>query len=473
MINYRRLLEEANSAVDGFDVEGLRELGLLPRNDLFVFSTYYPPLTQYPQSTGEEMLKGFERDRWENFSLYLHIPQCPVRCTYCHWVVSLQNSAADMDHYLDHLEKEMDMWRARFGGRRPAPSSILVGGGTPTLLPPPQMKRFLRAVTSRFDLSRCRQFSVEAEPATMLGPIGAERLKLLKDFGVDRISMGVQSFDDDVLKYMGRPHDSREAQEAIRQIRKAGIGSVSIDLIYGFPGYTPEKWIDTLETALSLDIDAYQLYRLRILPHGDKAGAVRDWHEKKPEIFPSLREIHVMKMLGKIVSREHGFGENLRRIYSRSPKHVSFYIRDYACRLYDILGMGISSWSNLGDRTLLNTGASLKHYYSLIDEGRLPVDRGLKQSADVRRRKAVILPLKNFGVSKSRYREFAGADLSRVFGPRLRALEQHGLLKEDAGKVVLTEKGGFFSDEVVMRFYDPERIPFPRSNYSDGELAPH
>ncbi|MBI3548919.1 MAG: coproporphyrinogen III oxidase family protein [Elusimicrobia bacterium] len=465
-------LDQARSLLASFDPDGLKDAGLLPRNDLFFPSIYYPPLTQYPERD-DSILDGLEWMNRDRFILYVHIPQCPSRCNYCHWVVSLQNSPAEMDAYLDRLEVEMDRWKSRLGGGRFAPRSILIGGGTPTLLPPKQMRRFLEMLTSRFELADCRQFSVEAEPATLLGADGAERLKLLSSFGVDRISMGVQSLDDGVLERMGRPHDARQALDAIEAIKTAGIGSLSIDLIYGFPGCTAETWAVALESALATGIDAYQLYRLRIVPHGDKVGPVKVQYERQPEAFPSLADVYLMKALGKVVSEARGFKENFRRIYSRGPSHISYYLRDYGCRLYDVLGIGISSWSNLGDRTVLNTGSTLKRYYSMIDDGRLPIDRGLIQTREDRQRKSAVLPIKTYGISKERYRQFCGSEFRDVYGERVRELERFGLVEESDLCVSLTERGGFFADEVAMQFYDPARLPFGKNSYADGPLNPH
>ncbi len=466
------LIDDARAVVRTFDPEGLKTLGLLPQTDLFFPAIYYPPLTKYPPS-GEAVLDGLDWQGADRTCLYVHIPQCPSRCTYCHWVVSLANSEADIDHYLDHLEKEMLLWKARLGRDRIRPSSVLIGGGTPTILSPKQMKRFLTALTTRFDLSECRQFSMEAEPETLLGPKGAERLAVMRDFGVHRISMGVQSFDDAVLRYMARPHDAQQARDAIRAIRKAGIGSVSIDLIYGFPGCTAEKWADTLATALSEDIDACQLYRLRIVPHGDKTGAIAARHEHSPESFPSLEETYVMKALGALLCAERGFGENLRRIFSRAPRHISYYLRDYGCRINDNLGMGVSSWSSLGDRFLLNTGANLKAYYDAIDAGRLPIDRGMVRGPDDERRRSLVLPLKSYGVSQERFRRRTGVGIRDAFGPVVDRLRAHGLVEEDAVRLALTPRGGFFADEVVMQFYHPSFLPFPRADYAPGALNPH
>ncbi|MDE2490594.1 MAG: coproporphyrinogen III oxidase family protein [Elusimicrobia bacterium] len=469
----RDLLEAAAAEVRAHDPAALKALGLLPRHDLFFPAIYYPPLTMYEGADGRDPLAGFEWTGRDRTCLYVHIPQCPSRCTYCHWMISLSNSPADIDLYLDHLEKEMDLWRSRLGGAAPRPSSVLIGGGTPTLLSAAQLERLLTALAARCDLSLCRQFSVEAEPATLLGAAGLEKLRVMKDLGVDRISMGVQALDDAVLKHMARPHDAAEAVAAIRQIRRAGIASVSIDLIYGFPGSTPEKWAETMETALSLDIDACQLYRLRIVPHGDKVGAVRESHRKSPDRFPPLEEVYLMKALGKVAAERRGFAENLRRLFTRSPRHISYYLRDYGCRLYDNLGIGVSSWSSLGDRLLMNTGTNLKAYYAMIAAGRLPVDRVHVRTVDDERRRTLVLPLKGYGVSKTRYRERTGRGVGELFGPRIALLEKHGLLEQNEARLALTPRGGFFADEVIMQFYAPRYLPFPREDYAAAELNPH
>src|SRR3569832_2742452 len=147
----RSLVEEARAAVDSFDLPGLKAHGLLPRADLFFPAIYYPPQTMYPPGSAESLLdfawKGHDRT-----CLYVHIPQCPSRCAYCHWVVSLSGSPADIDGYHDRLEREMDLWKERLGGGASFPGSVLIGGGTPTILSAAQMKRFLSALARRVDL---------------------------------------------------------------------------------------------------------------------------------------------------------------------------------------------------------------------------------------------------------------------------------------------------------------------------------
>ena len=377
-----------------------------------------------------------------------------------------------MDYYLKSLETEMDLYKKRLGKGNISPSSVLIGGGTPTVLSSSQMERLLRSFRARFDFKKCLQFSCEAEPGSILGNEGMEKLKIMKDYGINRISLGVQSFDDEMLKKMGRSHTSEDAIKAIANIRRAGFESISIDLIYGFPGSTPERWINTLKTAHSLDIDAYQLFRLRVVPHGGKTGAITGQFDKASGIFPELDQVHIMKELGVLISSQNGFTEVNRRVFSRAPKHGPFN-NYYYCRLYDMLGLGISSWSNLRDRFFVNAGETLEKYYSHINNNELPVARGKIRTEDDEKRWALVLPLKGDGVSKKEYKEITGLTINEVFGEKIERLKFFGLLEEDEETLLLTERGIFFADEVILQFYHPDYLPFPKSAYADGELNPY
>jgi oxygen-independent coproporphyrinogen-3 oxidase len=268
-------------------------------------------------------------------------------------------------------------------------------------------------------------------------------------------------------------HSSQDARDAIRAIREAGFESVSIDLIYGYPGSTLKKWENTLRTAASLGVDAYQLYRLRIVPHGAKPGSIKKIHETSPEIFPSLEEIYLMKELGLLISSRNGYEETSRRVFCRGPQHNSEYLQDHCDRLSNVLGFGISSWNNLQDRFFINTGKSLEDYYSFIDRGVLPITRGKIKSADDVRRWAICLSLKHHGVVRRHYEAATGTSLDQDFGRKIEKLKRYGLLEEKGETVRLTERGRFFADEIVIQFYQPGYIPFPKSAYTAGELSPY
>lgn len=472
-MNTRELVRSAEAKIQGFGLAPLRDAGLIPRDGSYYPAIYYPPIPMHPRTNPDEVLAGFVYDSSRPFSVYVHIPFCASRCQYCHWVVDVGSTNGERDQYLESLFLEMDLYRRMLGVGRPSPRSVLIGGGTPSMLSPRQTQVLLSGFSDRFDLTTCTQVTCEVEPTTVLGPEGLEKLSIMKRYGVNRISLGVQSFNDRALRNMGRFHSASDAVRAIGQIRRAGIESLSIDLIYGYPGCTVEEWAETMDTALSHDIDACQLYRLRIVPHGEKIGAIKGQFDRNSAAFPTPHDIYVMKELGILAAAERGFGEVSRRVFARGPEHNSDYLTDHTDGLCDVFGLGISSWNNLQGRFFVNTGESLKKYHELIAEGRLPIAKGQIRSADNEKRWAITVPLKHHGVSKEAYRRIAGEDLKDSFGRKIEALRRHGLLYEDSNWLRLTEKGCFLADEVVIQFYLPEYLPFPKASYVDGELNPY
>ena len=288
------------------------------------------------------------------------------------------------------------------------------------------------------------------------------RLKVLKEYGVDRISLGVQSFDDDVLRYMARAHDNEQTEQSIKNIYKSGIENVSIDLIYGYPGQTVENWVKNLIKADSLDIEGWQLYRLRIKQHGDRAGNIIREFDKRPERFNPVDDVMLMKLLGKQISNELGYGEHIRRVFAKTENGISHYLRDWTSDLSDVVGVGVSSWSNLRGVFTQNIGdQSLDSYYALIDSGKVSVDRGKIRTQDDEARRSFLLPLKNRTVDKRKFRDRVGLEASECFGNEIDWLKSLGMLEEDDSSIWLTAKGGFFADEVATQFFDPNYLPFP------------
>jgi len=464
-------INNAKAKLQAIHVEELKEAGFIPNGVLYYPAIYYPPIPMYG-ANDEAILDGLQYDGSRPSSVYIHVPFCRSRCTYCHWVVNVGCTDTQKEVYLASLAREMELWKEKLGTQKISPTSMLIGGGTPTALSAKQLAMLCRSLHSSLDFSKCTQITCETEPGSILGESGIEKLKVLKDHGVERISLGVQAFDDTSLKEMGRVHSSADTIEAIAQARKAGFKSVSIDLIYGYPGCTIEKWLATLETALALDVDAFQLYRLRIVPHGDRAGNIKTRFEVCPESFPGTDELYIMKMLGFMIAEKGGLKEASRRMFAKGSSHSSHYLLDHTDRLTDVIGFGASSWSNVQGRFYLNTGESLERYSSYIDKGVLPINRGRVRTRDEESRWAVTLSLKHNGLSKALFNDLLGMPVEEVFPRQIKNLTKYGLTTDDGEKLQLTDRGKFFADEVVMQFYHPDYLPFPRSSYAEGELNP-
>lgn len=448
----------------------LQKNGFINLRGEFFPSVHYPPITMYPPITNEALFAGYQNPTGDLFDIYVHIPFCMTYCSFCHYPVKINSSDEEKDYYLRMLQQEMDISMRILGVRKIRARSILIGGGTPTNLTPVQLERFLIFFKKRVDISSCTQFSYDVDPITMIADDGV-RLKILKDHGVDRLTIGCQSFDDAVLKLMNRPHNTEEALRAIRDSRAAGF-KLNIEFIYGYSGQTIEQWLDMLEKAVSMGVEEIQLYRLKITPYGDHDGAIHKKFLRSEEDFLTPEQALRMKAAAEVYLPQQGHHENLRRVFSKTREDFSHYADNQCCGLLDQIGFGLTGFSSLHDRFGLNT-LDFQKYYCLINDGKLPADRGVVRGREDQMRWALVLPLKNRKVYKKYFHQLTGESLDRVFRDKVEPLKKFGLLQENEKVLKLTSLGGFFADEVCHQFHKPEYIPFSRREYADGELNPY
>lgn len=450
----------------------LQRAGLINKRGQFFPSVHYPPITMYSPIDQETLLNGFRNPDIDLFDIYVHIPFCMRYCSFCHYPVRIGADAKEKERYLKALIREMDIYMALLGIKKFRARSILFGGGTPTFLSPAQLESFLDSFVERVDVSDGPQFSYDVDPVTLIDADGPQRMKILKAHGVGRLTIGIQSFDDGILRAMHRPHDKAEALRAIKAAQDAGF-KLNIEFIYGYFNQTQEQWADTLRQAIDTGVDEIQLYKLKIAPYGDHEGVVfKKAAGKEAARLPSPEESLKMKFWAMDYLQGHGYHENLRRVFSRTKEDFSHYADNQCCGLFDGIGFGLTAFSSLHDRFGLNT-MDFEKYYTLIHQGRLPVDRGLVRCADDQRRWAIVLPLKNRRVWKKYYKQVAGASLHEVFRPKIESLKAFGLLKEDEKRLELTPLGVFFADEVSHCFHHPRYMPFPAEDYSQGALNPY
>lgn len=453
------------------DYRRLKDAGLISRgDDFYPAGVHYPPITKYPSISMNEMLATYSPPHDDKFDVYVHIPFCRKRCLFCHYPSLYGASDAVKDHYLDHLEKEMDIVMRQINANQLRARSILVGGGTPTDLTPKQLKRFLSFFCSRLDMSEIGQFNFDVDPSTLVGPEGIERLKIMRDFGVDRQTIGVQSLDDSILKKMNRSHDSAVALESIKNCMDLGY-QVNIEFIFGYPGQTFQNWIDTVDSALATGVHEIQFYRLKIDPYGDQTGNIVNVRKKKPETLLSAQETILMKQGAIDLLAEFGYRENLRRVFTQKKKYISKYAFNQCCNLLDEIGFGLSAFSSLRDRFILNT-QYFDEYYKAIEQGNMPFNRGLVRSTEDQIRWATILPLKNFSIRKRIFEQRTSMPFNTCYPEIFKRLEDYELVLVSDNTIKLTETGAFFADEIVTQFYSQDYLPLPASEYANGPLNP-
>ncbi|MGE5350982.1 MAG: coproporphyrinogen-III oxidase family protein [Acidobacteriota bacterium] len=466
----REYFERAQERLNQFRM--FQQLGLIPLHGNFCPSgVHYPPIVRYPAVTQDEVFRGYRIPEDNLLDIYVHFPFCIKKCFFCHYPSLYNASDLQKDLYLDALEKEMDIYMRVLRTDKIKAHSILIGGGTPTDLTPAQLKRFLGFFTKRVDMKKCKQFNYDVDPNTILGPEGLQRLEIMRDYGVDRLTIGVQSLNDEILKKMNRAHDAQMAIDSIFVSRKLGY-QLNIEFIFGYPGQTFENWIDVMEKAVELPTDEIQLYRLKIEAYGDQQGIIKKISEQHQESLPTPEETIIMKQMAIDVLGDHGYSENLRRVFTKRKSAISHYAYDQCCLLLDEVGFGLTAFSSLRDRFILNT-QYFKDYYRAIAEQRLPLNRGIHRTTDQQIRWAIILPLKNYFIQKSIFQERTGIPVSEVFQEKFRLLKDYGLITETDKRIELTKPGAFLSDDIVQQFYETHLIPFPEQDYADGIFNPY
>ena len=284
-------------------------------------------------------------------SLYLHAPYCRARCRYCAFssrpvAQAEMDGSGGMDAYVATLQDEIALWGQRLGASGPAPvSTVFFGGGTPSLLPPEGLIAILDALRRHFALAPGAEITMEANPESAT----PELLRAARVGGVNRLSLGVQSLDDTLLALLGRPHTAAEAARAVRDARGAGFENLSLDLIWGLPGQTPEHWLRTLRAALGLGPDHLSCYGLSLEPGTPLALAAADAHSGLP-LLPGDEALERMYLDGGALLDAAGFEHYEISNHARPGRRCRHNLLCWQGR--DYLGLGPAAVSTLSARPL-------------------------------------------------------------------------------------------------------------------------
>jgi oxygen-independent coproporphyrinogen-3 oxidase len=367
---------------------------------------------------------------------YVHVPFCAHRCAYCDFAIAVGHDDL-RDPYLDALAVEI----ATLGRPQPV-ETLFVGGGTPSHLSAAQLERLLGLLLRWLPPRPGHEFSVEANPDSL----DADKVKVLADHGVNRVSLGAQSFRPHLLRALGRDHSADEVPRAVERVR-ARIDRVSLDLIFGVPGQTLAEWRDDLRRALGLRPDHVATYGLTYekgtpLWKARRSGAVRPLDEEA-ELSLYACAIDTLEAAGF----EHYELSNFARPGARC-RHNGVY---WANRAYFGFGMGAARYVN--GRRELNT-RHLPTYRRRARAGQSPVFQVEELAPEERARETLALGLRRAeGVGRPDFLAQTGFALDALAGP---AIERHvalGLLHDDGSAVRLTRPGKYVADAVIAGLY--------------------
>ena len=368
-------------------------------------------------------------------SVYIHVPFCAHRCGYCNFTL-IANRADLVDRYLEALERELS-W---LGSLHPV-ETLFIGGGTPTFLSAQALERLLQIVLARFPPLAGYEFSVEANPHGL----DAERMAVLANHGVTRISLGAQSFDAAKLRVLERDHSPADIRASVGLARRRML-SVSLDLIFAAPGETLDSWCDDLDAALDLSPDHVSTYGLTY-----ERGTTFWSRRRKGELAPLGEELE-RDMFAQAIDRltaagfEHYEVSNFGRPGHRC-RHNEVY---WAGRPYFAAGPGAARY--VGGRRELNH-RSTTTWMARVLAGQSPVAEAEELSPEDRAREALVLGLRKLeGVSLADFGRSTGFEVHQLVGASLDHHLEQGLLTERSGRLRLTPQGLFVSDAIWPDF---------------------
>ena len=390
-------------------------------------------------------------------ALYVHIPFCKSKCPYCDFN-TYEGIETLIPPYVDALSREIEIWGGRLG--RPSVRTVFLGGGTPSYLPAEAVGDLLDTVRRSFDLDPAAEITLEANP----DDCSDSRLRSHREFGVNRVSIGVQSLDDRLLAMLGRRHDAAQAVDACHAVRAAGFENVSVDLMYGLPGQTIEDWRRTLDALSEMAPPHASLYCLTI----ERGTPMERWvdsgalPEPDPDLAAGMYELAEDTMARRGYRHYEisnwalpGFESGHNVVYWRNEPYLGVGPGAHSCL------DGVRFWNLRSPREYVRRVEQTVSHDSPGQAGAGPavegserIDRGLESA------ETLMLGLRlDEGVSSDEFAARFGEPPSSIYADVVSELSGLGLLEESRGSLRLTRRGRILSNEVFSRLLSTEQRP--------------
>jgi oxygen-independent coproporphyrinogen III oxidase len=386
----------------------------------------------------------------DELNVYVHIPFCRQRCTFCHFAKEIKPGASRVDAYLDALVGEMRLAAAVVGRRRTR--SVYFGGGTPSTLSAAEMRMLFAALHETFVIDAGTEFTFELHPQIVWDKaVAQEKLAAMRDGGVNRIAFGVQSLDDGVLKILNRGHDGQQVFDLLQLLREEGMTNVSVDLMYGLPDESLSSWSQTLTSLLDAGVTKFNIFPLFF-----KITDPISWlYERHPERFPDARQRLAAHVHAEGLLHARGFRRGPVLYYSRAAHHSRQQESKFdAINDVNLLGLGVSAFGYLGSTQYYNL-CDIDSYVAAVTLGQMPVWRGASLDEGELARRAVMFGLRSAGVDREAFRARFGRLPEDRF-PVLHELRERQLLELTAGVWATTAMGAYCVDSVSSLFASDE-----------------
>ncbi|MBI3109885.1 coproporphyrinogen III oxidase family protein [Candidatus Daviesbacteria bacterium] len=438
------LVLKAAESIQTLSLQRVKDAGIWRDRSTYFLNIAYPSLQAMREVSAQEVTSASSSKDGRSLALYIHIPFCTAECYYCHYYKQFAQSSKSVDRFLDGIDQELEMHKKRFGGLEVA--SIYVGGGTPSYLKPRQIDRLFAMIKSHAVLPPGIEISFEMHPEST----NDDRLAILRGHGVNRVNIGVESFNNNILAGENRRHTMEDALVAFDRVQKAGIRSINLDLIYGLRGQTVPIWEQNLDEVARLRPASVAMYFLRL----KKGTPEYNLWKKDPSTFPTDYDLLLMHAMScERMEGELEYTQNPVDWFIRDPSFFHQY-QDHNWRRSDeteLLGVGPSAYSYVGGWQYYNANDTLR-WEAILKRGELPIWRGEFLSGDEKMRRTVMLGIK-MGIDRPVFKSTYGIDVLDAFPDTWERLAILGFVEAGSDSVDLTYTGKLFADEVGQQFY--------------------
>ena len=374
----------------------------------------------------------------DKISLYIHIPFCAQKCLYCDFP-----SFARKDHlrkaYIEALNKEIINLREKHNNLEI--NTIFIGGGTPSVLESNELECLLKEI-AKLNMAKDIEYSMECNP----GNLTEEKLEVMKKYGVNRISMGLQAKQDNLLKGLGRIHNYKTFKENFLLAKKVGFNNINVDLMFGLPNQKLNEWEETLREIISLEPAHISAYSLII----EEGTAFYNLYENNKLKLPTEEEERKMYHLAKKILEENGFNQYEISNYAKEGKECRHNLAYW--NMDNWIGVGSAAASYINGKRIKNI-SSVEEYINSINEKGEAVEEIINNSKNDNMEEFMFMGLRKInGIDENEFKNRFSMNINDVYGEILNKYIGEGLLIRESGRIFLSEKGIEISNIIMADF---------------------
>jgi oxygen-independent coproporphyrinogen-3 oxidase len=415
-----------------------------------VFVSNYPPFSFWKaeQVAAAEAAFAAPPRPGADLGLYLHVPFCRKRCKFCYFRVYTDKNASEIGIYLDALAREVEGYAERPAIAGRPLRFVYVGGGTPSFLSVTQLEGLAARLKAAIPWDGAEEVTFECEPGTLSQP----KVEAIRALGVTRLSLGIESFDDEILRENGRAHVTKEIERCLPWIRAAGFPQLNVDLIAGMVGESWESWRRSVARTIEVEPDSVTIYQLELPFNTGYASRVREGSLERPLATWAEKRAWHAYAIDELAAA--GFERSSAYTMVKKGRDARFVYRNSVWNGCDLLGTGVASFGHLNGVHYQNVDG-WGEYVGRLRDGRSALGRAYPTSERERLTRETLLQLKLGEIAGAPFRAKFGVDPLEVFAPAFARLAERGMLEVDGDTVRLTREGLLRVDSLLPELYEP------------------